>query len=137
MSSETKYINNGAMVNDMMAYSTDYFLSYLDFGHIVNVNDQSTNNKSKREWQPTADQDFLRVDGEAAVVNAEDSDLTSTAGIAHLNVAAGKLWTANQIKIQGMLEKILDERAKKDKWVCKSKDCKNGQKPGKKQASTA
>jgi len=71
------------------------------------------------------------------VVNAEDSDLTSTAGIAHLNVAATTLWTDNKIKIQGMLEKILDERAKKDKWVSKSKDCKNGQKPGKKQASTA
>jgi hypothetical protein len=50
-------------------------------------------------------------------------------------VAATTLWTDNKIKIQGMLEKILDERAKKDKWVCKSKDCKNGQKPGQKQAA--
>ena len=76
------------MTSQIMAYTTDYFVSYNDF----NTYDPTT-----KKWALT--KDFLRVDGVAKY----DGDDVSTKGQTQLKAAATALWTANKTDIEGML----------------------------------
>lgn len=114
-SEDTKAINYGAMSQQMMAYTTDYFVQYNNFYN--QVWDFTT---KKYVWEFS--KDFLRVNGvlDGAGVAGHRADKEH---VAVLNKAGNDLWTNNQKNINAMLEKIIHEKACYDPtvWVLKVK----------------
>jgi len=80
-SKASKYINNGAMTTSMMAYTTDYFLSYNEFSSI----DPTTK-------AVVMSDDFIRVDG---VGSKMEGDITSEKNIGLMTGDADGLWKNN------------------------------------------
>ena len=76
------------MTSQIMAYTTDYFVSYNDFNNY---------DKTTRKW--ALSKDFVRVDG----VGKYNGDDVSAVGVKQLKDAATKLWTDNKTEIEGML----------------------------------
>lgn len=111
-SQDSEYIERGAMMENQMAYTADYFVSYNDYWQLettTNVDGQST---TVGKLSP----DYLRVDGVSTTAILDGSD-TSTTAQAALKAEAAKLWTDHGAAIQTMLQQIIDEKAAKEGWT--------------------
>jgi len=106
-SDDSKYIERGAMTDNMMAYTTDYFVSFNDF-YNLDTSSSATTNKYKLS------NDFIRVDGIGkAGVDGRDA---STKNIAALKAIGATVWSDNSKDVMVMLQAIIDEKAVKEGW---------------------
>jgi len=108
-SDDSKYIERGAMTDNMMAYTTDYFVSFNDF-YNLDTSSSATTGKYKLS------NDFIRVDG----VGKYDGRDASTKNISGLKAEGKKVWSDNSKDVEVMLQAIIDEKAVKEGWKLKT-----------------